>query len=351
MAILSGVMFTAIRTSKGVINKKSAVKTAKIPQIFLLSGLLCGTASATLVLPASLTNKGWKLASSTNGNSSDAANSGSTIITEWQDPSGECTILEESHKQAFPIMKTSDKARTFALRLRKALAATSKQVKNVIAQPINLEGNVWSVLTAYSIEGDTNYAMTQLFTHDNGKLRTYTGRSPLGKRMSCVADMHKFLRHGISKSVITAKPKPNKTANQAPPRPVTPPPAAAVPASVNTNSENNASTSQASSPTPPAVPAPIVAPANQSRTPTVQPARTVPAPVTPAKPTPPSQANGIPALPVPAAQPIVAPAQPVAPTIPTAPPTVAPAPVPIAPAQQRPTAPIVPTRPPTPNVP
>lgn len=163
-----------------------------------------------LILPSEMTQKGW---APVEGN-----------VHEWQDSSGECTLREERHDQSFPVLKDAKKARAFSIRLQKALVGSGKQIRSAVSQPVNLGDQLWSVLTSYVYnDGHDVFAMTQLFTHENGKLRTYTGSSTFGKRAPCITDMHKFLRYGINKNIINPsldapkaplpKPKPAPASN------------------------------------------------------------------------------------------------------------------------------------------
>lgn len=204
-----------------------------------------------LILPSEMTQKGW---APVEGN-----------VHEWQDSSGECTLREERHDQSFPVLKDAKKARAFSIRLQKALVGSGKQIRSAVSQPVNLGDQLWSVLTSYVYnDGQDVFAMTQLFTHENGKLRTYTGSSTFGKRAPCIADMHKFLRYGINKNIIN----PSLDAPKAPlPKP--------KPAS-NTNSTNNSGSMSATEV--PALPQPQQSPS----VPTVAtPASATPAPDTP----------------------------------------------------------------------
>jgi hypothetical protein len=116
----------------------------------------------------------------------------------WADPNGVCLLHEEQLTQAYPSFETADAARTFALKVQKALmdqTENGQKLQAVVTQPVDRAGK-WTVMAAYLFtQNDVQYRATQLYLSNAGKLRTVTGSSADGEASACVNQMHEFLRY------------------------------------------------------------------------------------------------------------------------------------------------------------
>ena len=111
----------------------------------------------------------------------------------WAADSGACLLRGEAYDQVFAAPADQTAAEQLAAKLQQVLYARKMQA--VVTQAVERPGH-WGILASYVMpSGDQNYAVTQLYLSDGGKLRTFTGSAKEGEQDACVNDMRSFVRY------------------------------------------------------------------------------------------------------------------------------------------------------------